>query len=146
MIRSLKLLPFFSLVAYCFMLSGCIWPVPSVDTRSLEMRGRILDARSGQAVFGARIALREHQSIHAITDESGNFRLRGTRNIHLFSVLGICSTDFPVGKYYGDTIEISHAGFETLQIKAREFVPPDFTNNPSSSLKLRDILLQQTAP
>ena len=142
--RYFSVKPFF--VAGCLVLGGCIWPVPSVDSRSLEMKGRVLDSRTTQPVAGSRIALHDHPSLNTTSDDSGNFRLRGTHNIHLFSVLGICSTDFPIGKYYGDTIEISHAGFETVQINAREYLPPDFTNNPSSSLKLRDILLQPIVP
>jgi hypothetical protein len=67
--------------------------------------------------------------------------LHGTKNIHLFTILGICPTEFPVGKYYGDTLDIAAAGYGSLQIDARRYLPPDATNVVGSNLTLRDILL-----
>jgi len=77
----------------------------------------------------------------ATSDSSGRFHLRGTKNIHLFTVLGICSNSFPEGKYYGETLDIVNAGYAPIQIDARKYLPPDATNAASSYLTLRDILL-----
>jgi len=114
---------------------------PSTDARSPEVSGRVLDFKSQQPLQGVRVSLHDYSSITTTSDSSGHFVLRGTKNFHLFTLLGICSTSFPEGKYYQDTLDITHSGYAPLQIHAREFLPPDVTNSACSRLTLRDILL-----
>jgi len=129
-----------ALLASCFCFTGCI-EGPSTDARSPEVSGWVLDFANQQPLSGVRISLHEHSSIATRSDSSGHFVLRGTKNIHLFTVLGICSTSFPQGKYYGDTLDIVNAGYNPLQVDARKYLPPDATNAASSHLTLRDIFL-----
>jgi hypothetical protein len=128
------------LLASCLCFTGCI-EGPSTDTRSPEISGQVLDSKSQQPLQGVRISLHDHPSIAATSDTSGQFVLRGTKNFHLVTLLGICSTSFPEGKYYHDTLDITNADYAPLQIHAREFLPPDATNSASTHLTLRDISL-----
>ena len=128
------------ILACCICLVGCITG-PSTDARSPEVSGRIVDAKSQQPLQGVSISLHDHPSIATTSDASGHFDLRGTKNFHLFTLLGICSTSFPEGKYYHDALDITNAGYVSLQISARQYLPPDVTNTTSSHLTLSDVLL-----
>jgi hypothetical protein len=128
------------LLVSCLSFTGCI-EGPSTDMRSPEISGRVLDYKSQQPLQGVRISLHDHPSIAATSDTSGQFVLRGTKNFHLFTLLGICSTSFPEGRYYDDALDITNAGYAPLQIQARKFLPPDATNSASTHLTLRDVLL-----
>ena len=92
----------------------------------------MLEAQTHQPLAGATIALREHPSISALSDTSGSYRLRATHNVHLVTFLGICSSDFPAGKYYGDGLQVSHPLYQTQEIHGRLY---------SAVLVLRDVLL-----
>jgi hypothetical protein len=111
--------------------------------RSPEVSGKVLDSAAQAPLEGVQVCLHEHPSIAATTDSLGQFHLRGTKNIHLFSVLGICSTSFPAGKYYGDALDVKKEGYEAVQVHARKFLPADATDS-TSSLMLRPILLTPT--
>ena len=124
----------------CLCFVGCV-EGPSTDTRSPEISGRVLDSKSQQPLQGVRVSLHDHPDISSTSEPSGQFVLRGTKNFHLFTLLGICSTSFPEGKYYHDTLDITHAGYIPVQIHAREFLPPDATNSAAAHLTLRDVLL-----
>ena len=75
----------------------------------------------------------------ARTDSTGAYRVRATHNVHLVTFLGICSSDFPSGKYYGDEVDVSHPLYQTIQIRARQYRDGQFTNGTPSIL--RDITL-----
>lgn len=124
----------------CVCLFGCV-KGPSTDERSPQVTGRVLDSRTMKPLQGARISLNHHPAIATSTDASGNFVLRGTKNVHLFTLMGICSTSFPSGKYYGDDLDISRAGYIPVHIRAREYLAPGFTNVAASTLTLRNIVL-----
>ena len=120
-------------------LSGCLWPVPHTSERSPEVRGRVIDAVTHLPVEGTTIALHDHPSIMARTDSTGTYRVRATHNVHLVTFLGVCSSDFPLGKYYGDEVDVSHPLYQTIQIRARQYRDGQFTNG--TPLILRDITL-----
>jgi len=126
----------------CIGFTGCI-SGPSKDERSPEVRGRVVDAQSHQPIAGATIALEEHPSISALSDNSGAYRLRATHNVHLVTFLGICSSEFPAGKYYGDRLQVSHPLYQMQQIRGREYRDQSWTN--SSVLVLKDISLLPVA-
>jgi len=142
-VRTHPALPFV-LIVVCAVLCGCI-SGPSTDVRSPEVSGRVLDSQTLQPLPGASVALHNHPTIRATTDPSGCFVLRGTKNIHLFTVLGICSTSFPEGKYYGGSLDITNAGYISSHVDAYRYLPQDVTNPPPSHLVLRDILLMPNA-
>jgi hypothetical protein len=127
-------------LALCVSLAGCI-EGPSTDTRSPEVSGRIVDAKSQQPLRGVSITLHDHPAIATTSDATGLFVLRGTKNFHLFTLLGICSTSFPEGKYYHDTLDFTNAGYLPLSISARQYLPAGITNADSGHLTLRDIQL-----
>jgi hypothetical protein len=129
------------LLVLCSCFVGC--KGPSIDERSPTVSGRVLDAQTHQPLQGARVSLHAHPGIATVSDASGSFRLHGTKNFHLFTILGICSTSFPEGKYYGDTVDFTAVGYVPLEIDARKYLPPDAMNSQSSCLTLRDILLTQ---
>ncbi|SRR6266568_1691465 len=122
----------------CFSFTGCI-SGPSIDERSPEVRGRVIDAQTHQPVQGAVVALHEHPSIAAHTDSSGDFRIRARHNVHLVTFLGMCSSDFPEGKYYRDDLDVAHPLYQTLQIHARQYRDPRWTN--TTQLFLQDIVV-----
>jgi hypothetical protein len=122
----------------CIWFSGCI-SGPHKDERSPEVRGRVVDAQTHHPIADARIALQEHPSIATRSDSSGSYRLHATHNVHLVSFLGICASDFPTGKYYGDGLRVSHPLYETQDIRGRQYCDPLWTN--STVLRLRDISL-----
>src|SRR5438105_2943211 len=74
----LTLLPFLPIVC---MLGGCIFPHTTM--RSPEIGGRVLDARTGAPVQGAKVFLYDDPSTSCKSDATGHFRLRETRNFHL---------------------------------------------------------------
>jgi hypothetical protein len=123
-------------------IAGCMQG-PSRDVRSPEVSGKVLDSETHEPLQGARVSLHDHPSIAAATDSIGRFHLRGTKNIHLFTVLGICSTEFPAGKYYGDTLDITNKGYAPLQVHARKLLATEATNS-TSSLTLPPILLTRS--
>jgi hypothetical protein len=125
-------------LAICICYAGCM-AGPSRDERSPEVRGRVVDAQTQRPLAGATIALREHPSISALSDTSGSYRLRATHNVHLVTFLGICSSDFPAGKYYGDGLQVSHPLYQTQEIHGRQYRDTRWTN--SAVLMLRDVLL-----
>src|SRR5438093_484038 len=103
-------------------LSGCVLPVPHTSQRSPEVRGRVIDSVTQLPVRSARVALHEHPSIAARSDRSGFYHIRATHNIHLVTFLGICSSDFPLGKYYfRDELDVSHPRYQRAQIQARQY-------------------------
>src|SRR5437879_1315811 len=91
----------------CLALAGCIVAPLSTSQKSPEVTGRVLDAQTSQPIPEARIALHEQPSTFTLTDTLGYFHLRETRNHHIATFLGPCSSDFPPGKYYGGLPEIS---------------------------------------
>jgi hypothetical protein len=127
-------------VALSLCLSGCI-EGPSTDARSPEVSGQIIDAKSQQPLPGVVVALHDHPAIAATSDANGHFTLRGTKNFHLFTLLGICSTSFPEGKYYRDTLDVRNVGYAPLSISARQYLPAGVTNVDGGHLTLRDIQL-----
>ena len=120
-------------------LSGCVWPVPHKSERSPEVRGRVIDAVTHLPIAKATVALHNHPSIMARTDRTGAYRVQATHNVHLVTFLGMCSSDFPQGKYYGDEVDVSHPLYQTNQIRARQYRDERFTNG--TPLVLRDITL-----
>jgi hypothetical protein len=122
----------------CIGFTGCI-SGPSKDERSPEVRGRIVDAQTQQPIADATIALQQHPSTSTRSDSSGSYRLRATHNVHLVTFLGICSSDFPAGKYYGDGLRVSHPHYQARDIRGRQYSDPGWTNGPV--LVLRDISL-----
>ena len=113
--------------------------MPHTSERSPEVRGRVIDSVTQLPIQSATIALHEHPSIAAHTDSTGIYCIRATHNVHLVSFLGICSSEFPQGKYYGDEVDISHPLYQTTQIRARQYRDPQTTNG--TPLMLRDIAL-----
>jgi hypothetical protein len=124
----------------CVSFSGCVIG-PTVDERSPKVSGRVVDAKTQQPLSGVLISLHEHPDLNSTSDVSGHFVLRGTKNFHLFTMLGICSTSFPEGKYYGDTLDLTKNGYHSLQIDARKYLPAGITNTDGSNLTLRDVFL-----
>jgi hypothetical protein len=132
---------FIVLALCCLSFNGCV-PIPSADERSPEISGRILDAVTGQPIQGARIALTEHPSTSALSDSSGHFKLHATHNIHLITILGPCIAHWPEGKYYNDTLDISHLNYVSRQIRGSEHLVPGATNVlEDSRLPLQDLVL-----
>ena len=125
-------------LAICICGAGCL-SGPSRDERSPEVRGRVVDAKTQQPIADATIALQEHPSLSVLSDTAGCYRLRATHNVHLVTFLGICSSDFPAGKYYGDGLQVSHPLYQTEEIHARQYRDARWTN--STVLVLRDVLL-----
>jgi|SRR6516164_6680912 hypothetical protein len=125
-------------IGVCICFTGCI-SGPNKDERSPEVRGRIVDAQTQQPIADATIALQEHPSTSTRSDSLGFYRLSATHNAHLVTFLGICSSDFPAGKYYGDGLRVSHPLYQTQEIHGRQYRDPHRTN--STVLVLRDILL-----
>ena len=125
-------------LAFCICFTGCI-SGPSKDERSPEVRGRVVDAQTQQPIAGATVALQEHPSISALSDSSGAYRLHATHNVHLVTFLGICSSEFPAGKYYGDRLQVSHPLYQAQEIRGRQYRDPRWTN--STVLVLRDVSL-----
>jgi hypothetical protein len=121
-------------------LSGCVIG-PTADERSPKVSGRVIDSKTHQPLAGALISLHKHPDLNSTSDASGHFVLRGTKNFHLFTILGICSTSFPEGKYYGDTLDLKKDGYHSLQIDARKYLPAGLTNTNGSNLTLRDVFL-----
>ena len=120
--------------------SGCVWPVPHTSERSPEVRGRVIDSVTQLPIQSATVSLHDHSSIAARTDTAGIYRIRATHNVHLVTFLGICSSEFPQGKYYyGDEVDVSHPRYETALIRARQHRDPQTTNG--AQLVLRDIAL-----
>jgi hypothetical protein len=130
----------FQIISVCLSigLAGCI-SGPSVDERSPEVRGRIVDAETQQPIADATIALREHPRTSTHSDSSGSYHLRARHNVHLVTFIGICSSDFPPGKYYGDRLRVSHAGYLTEEIDGRQYRDQGSTNG--TVLALRDVAL-----
>jgi hypothetical protein len=86
-----------ALLICCNGLVGCIQG-PSRDVRSPEVSGKVMDDSTQAPLQGVHVRLHEKPKIEATTDSSGQFHLRGTKNTHLFTILGICSSSFPEGK------------------------------------------------
>ena len=112
------------------VLSGCVSVVPHKSERSPEIHGRVLDGQTHEPVADALIALQEHRSTAARSDASGTFVLNATHNVHFITFLGICSSSFPPGKFYGDTLEVSHPRYQALQLRALQHLDPRSTNTP----------------
>ena len=68
-------------------LAGCIIvPLPHTTPRSPEVRGTVLDARTGAPIEGARLSLNQPPHHATYTDVAGRFRLKATHNWHLMYV------------------------------------------------------------
>jgi hypothetical protein len=118
---------------------GCvIWPTTS--ERSPEVQGRVVDSVTALPVPNATVALHEHPSIKARSDDKGAYRIRATHNFHLIHVLGICGDEYPVGNYYrADELDVSHPLYEGVRIQARQFSNPPYSHE--DTVVLRDISL-----
>jgi hypothetical protein len=117
-------------------LSGCVVPAPHTSQRSPEVRGRVIDATTQLPIGNVTVALHEHPSIMARTDDSGAYRIRATHNIHLARLLGPCTSELPAGQNYGDELDVSHPLYHTKQIRAQEYRDELFTDGT-----LREIVL-----
>jgi hypothetical protein len=119
--------------------SGCMLEGPHSSQRSPEIRGKITESVTGKPIEGAKIFLHDHPSVFAISDRVGDFKITETRNHHLVTFLGICSSDFPAGKVYGDELDVSHPRYEAIRIKGRDFRIPD--SSTQSLLVMSNITL-----
>jgi hypothetical protein len=89
--------------------AGCILPYIQTTQRSPEITGRVLDPHTLAPVAGARVCLHQHPSTSCLSDNSGEFRLKETRNIHLFVVAP--EGRWPQGAYYWPHVTVSHPGY-----------------------------------
>lgn len=95
------------------LFAGCI-PAPHTTTRSPEVRGRVLDARTHDPIQGARVFLTDHPQVACETDSSGGFWLKETHNFHLGNIPP--EGDWPQRDYWEDRVTISHTNYEPLRI------------------------------
>ena len=93
---------------------GCI-PMPHTTTRSLEIRGRVLDARTHAPIQGAMVFLTEQERVSCKTDTAGSFWLKETHNFHMGFVPP--EGHWPQQKYWSDhPVTISHTNYTPLRI------------------------------
>lgn len=72
------------------VVPGCMLPYPHTTLRYGEIHGTVLDAHTRDPVKGATIVItefsygiRSYSSVSRVTDASGHFRFKETRNFHL---------------------------------------------------------------
>lgn len=90
------------------LLSGCVSPIPHTTPRSGEVRGRVLDARTGLPVQGAKVSFIKSPHHATYTDAAGHFRLKAARDFHFAYVSP--EGDWPSRK--DSLIEITHPDYK----------------------------------
>lgn len=89
------------------LLTGCL-PIPHTTERTPEISGRVLDAQTHSPIQRAKIFLVQKPHHTTLTDASGRFRLKETRNFHWAYITP--EGDWPDRK--GNVIEIVHPGYK----------------------------------
>ena len=97
-------------------LGGCL-AIPHLDQLSPFVTGRVVDARTDQAVADARVEWVEYPSLAVFTDANGGFVLRETRKPELF--VPLAETDaLNLGARVAPRLRITREGFEPVEIDA----------------------------
>jgi hypothetical protein len=90
------------------LICGCI-PYPHKTIRSLEIRGRLLDARTHEPINGAMVFLNGCPKTSSVSDSTGYFCLKATYNFHV----GVLPPEghWPQGRYCGSDFTITHTNY-----------------------------------
>jgi hypothetical protein len=100
-----------------------VFPVPHLSRQSPRLKGRVVDAASGNPIQGASVQVLNRGDAHgdlyagaiAKTKANGEFRLGATYNLHL---LYYCNPSFqfslPLGSYWKGELRVTHAGYASL--------------------------------
>src|SRR2546423_1512016 len=94
-------------------LSGCVpLPFPHTSERFPGMQGHVVDGMTQQPISGAVVAVHDHPSTTAKTDNNGAFRLSKRRNYHYGLLPGICGTSWPEGSNWSNVLDVSHPAYD----------------------------------
>src|SRR5262245_58425320 len=107
-IRALRWQPRLLVVAFALTLPGSALPAQDAPP-TVTLRGRVVDARSGQSLVKARVVVRDHGE--RLTDASGRFALAGIPP-------GVVAIDVWAAGYGGRRLVVS-IGVETAEIEVR---------------------------
>src|SRR5258707_1556019 len=144
-------------VAAVFLVAlfGCAVPYPHTNIRSLGVAGRIVDAKTGFPIAGARIQpldyLRRSNSVPVImpdltttpvsvSDVNGRFKLpRSSNMLWTKTILAPCYSGVTEGEHYYYCI-VTKAGYVPVQISP-EFLDRDTNHLKESVFSVGDIPL-----
>ena len=141
------------LAVCCLRLAGCVAPDFSTTVRSPDVRGRVVDTETGEAVQNARIYWTLYTNEVTTTDGSGNFHLPGASNHHYLKtrlyagIYGIAEDTYPQDARPCNAIVITHPGYDpydseaSFQVRDDRYLKPG-SDKTSSQLVLRDIRLR----
>ena len=91
------------------LLSGCVF-YPRVAQRSVEFRGRVLDAETRLPIKGAKVYFVEAPQYPTYTDEDGRFRMEARTQMHWGG--NAAGGDWPPGK--SSDCEVSFPNYQTV--------------------------------
>jgi hypothetical protein len=104
-----------TLFCLCALLAGCI---PHTYQTSREYRGRVLDARTGVPVAGAKVALSEDPKSAVTTGSDGSFHI-GARHALQCTIPGPCPEDLLDVKHYYGLLVVARPGYQKELIDMR---------------------------
>jgi hypothetical protein len=135
---------FSAFAVFAILLSGCVIPCPHTSVRSFEITGRVVDARTGLPITGARIQpldyIRRSNSVPAIipdlattpvavSEVDGHFKLPRTKNmLWTKTVLAPCYVGVTDGKRYSLYI-VTKPGYVPVDLS------PGFLDRDTNHLK-----------
>ena len=140
----LQLLLAFVLAVCCVGLGGCVaYPDFSTTERSPDIRGRVIDYKTGRPIANARVSCLDYPNEATLTDTQGRFHLPGARNHHLVAAASwYGSNSYPQDAPHCESIVITHPKYWPGGTGVRE---PDVLlpgqDSRSSHLLLGDLLM-----
>jgi hypothetical protein len=125
------------------LLTGCVpLPFPHTSERFPGVQGRVVDAATELPITNAIVAVHDHPSTTAKTDETGAFHLSKRRNYHYGLLPGICGTSWPESSSWSLALDVSHPAYVPSLIDGSKFIIPSHDNK---AYRLRDVPLSPDA-
>lgn len=115
------------------LLTGCL--IPHTSERSPQIRGQVVDSRTGEPISNAKVRWLEQSSPSDVTDLNGTFSLPESKNWH---VLYWGHADVPNHGRHSRILFVTHSDYYPKGVNAFSYV----TNRSLRTPELRSIFLE----